>query len=255
MEQAIVKRLPSLSLLIAFGGAISLGSGVYGQGMGGGGGNGGMPAFSEPTFREKLYEAGGIAQRENHDGKMILSVSVEGNQSVSESFILSQMQSREDRPFDKETFNRDMSTLYRTNLFRKIDSYVDEAPQGVRLRLIVAERPIIQSVEFLGNERMNEGPLKKHAGIQKGDALDPISINSARGRLVELYQDKGMNQVDIQILKGLKPGERDVHFLINEGPVERVNSIRFVGNEAFGSDLLKARIKSRDSREIGRAHV
>ena len=212
------------------------------------GGNGGMPAFSEPTFREKLYEAGGIAQRENHDGKMILSVSVEGNQSVSESFILSQMQSREDRPFDKETFNRDMSTLYRTNLFRKIDSYVDEAPQGVRLRLIVAERPIIQSVEFLGNERMNEGPLKKHAGIQKGDALDPISINSARGRLVELYQDKGMNQVDIQILKGLKPGERDVHFLINEGPVERVNSIRFVGNEAFGSDLLKARIKSRDSR-------
>ena len=208
----------------------------------------GMPAFNEPSFKERLYEAGGIAQRERHDGKTILSVSVEGNQSISESFVLSQMQSREDRPFDKETFNRDMSALYRSNLFRKIDSYIDETDEGVHLRLIVSERPIIKAVEFLGNERLNEGPLRKHSGLQKGDALDPISVNSARGRLIELYQDKGMNQVDIQVVKGLKPGEREVHFLVNEGPVERLNSISFVGNEAFSSELLKARIKSRDSR-------
>jgi len=208
----------------------------------------GMPAFNEPSFKERLYEAGGIAQREKHDGKTILSVRVEGNQSISESFILSQMQSREDRPFDKETFNRDMSALYRSNLFRKIDSYIDETDEGVHLRLIVSERPIIKAVEFLGNERLNEGPLRKHSGLQKGDALDPISVNSARGRLIELYQDKGMNQVDIQVVKGLKPGEREVHFLINEGPVERLNSISFVGNEAFSTELLKARIKSRDSR-------
>ena len=218
---------------------------AYGQGPSG---PQGMPAFNEPSFKERLYEAGGIAQREKHDGKTILSVRVEGSQSISESFILSQMQSREDRPFDKETFNRDMSALYRSNLFRKIDSYIDETDEGVHLRLIVSERPIIKAVEFLGNERLNEGPLRKHSGLQKGDALDPISVNSARGRLIELYQDKGMNQVDIQVVKGLKPGEREVHFLINEGPVERLNSISFVGNEAFSSELLKARIKSRDSR-------
>lgn len=214
----------------------------------GGGSSGGLPAFNEPTFRERLYEAGGIADREVHNGKAIVALSIEGNQTVSESFILSQMQSREDRPFDKETFNRDMGALYRTNLFRKIDSYIDETPEGVRLRLVISERPIIRSVEFLGNERMNEGPLKKHAMLTKGDALDPISVNSAKGRLIELYKDKGMNQVDIQVVKGLRTGDRDVHFLINEGPVERINSIEFVGNSEFGSDLLKARIKSRDAR-------
>jgi len=61
-----------------------------------------MPAFNEPSFKERLYEAGGIAQREKHDGKTILSVRVEGNQSISESFILSQMQSREDPPLTKK---------------------------------------------------------------------------------------------------------------------------------------------------------
>ena len=214
----------------------------------GGGSSGGMPAFSEPTFRERLYQAGGIADREVHNGKTIVALIIEGNQTVSDSFVLSQMQSREDRPFDKETFNRDMGALYRTNLFRKIDSYVDETPEGVRLRLIISERPIIRSVEFLGNERMNEGPLRKHAMLTKGDALDPISVNSAKLRLIELYKDKGMNQVDIQVVKGLRTGDRDVHFLINEGPVERINSIELVGNSEFSSDLLKARIKSRDAR-------
>jgi outer membrane protein insertion porin family len=95
---------------------------------------------------------------------------------------------------------------------------------------------------------LEEGALKKHAGLVKGDPLDPIALNSAKSRLIELYQDKGMNQIDIQIRKGLKPYERDVEFLINEGPVERINSIRIIGNQAFGEDLLKARISSRDSR-------
>ncbi|MFN7733529.1 MAG: outer membrane protein assembly factor [Pirellula sp.] len=209
---------------------------------------GGAPAFNEPTYKERLYEEGGIARRETKDGSVILSVKIEGNQSVSESFILSQMKSREDRAFDKETFNRDISGLYRSGLFRKIDPYFEETPEGVHIRLIVSERPIIRSVEFLGNERLEDGALKKHAGLQKGDPLDPVSLDSAKSRLIELYQEKGMNQIDIKLLKGYRPGDRDVQFLISEGPVERINTIRIIGNVAFNEELLKARIKSRDSR-------
>ncbi len=220
-----------------------------GGGPGGGGDGAGAPAFEEVKFRDRLYQAGGIATREDpKDGSVILSVTLEGNQTVSDNYIRSQMQSREDRAFDKESFSRDISVLYRSNLFRKIDPYFTETPEGVHIRLIVQERPIVRSVSFLGNERLEEGTLNKHAGLQKGDPLDPVALNSARSRLVELYQDKGMNQVDIQIVKGMKPSERDVEFLIAEGPVERINTIQMVGNAAFGQDLLKARIKSRDAR-------
>ena len=96
----------------------SVGFGQMGGGMPGGGDN--APAFSEPKFSEKMYEAGGPRGREATDGAPILSVTIEGNSSVSENFIVSTMQSRQDRTFDKETFNRDISSLYRTNLFRKI---------------------------------------------------------------------------------------------------------------------------------------
>lgn len=224
----------------------SISFGQMGGGMPGGGDN--APAFSEPKFSERMYEAGGPRGRQATDGVPILSVTIEGNSSVSENFIVSIMQCRQDRTFDKETFNRDISSLYRTNLFRKISSYFSETPDGVHIRLVVEERPIIRSVAYRGNERLNDSNLTKHAGIQKGDPLDPITINSARTRLIELYQDKGMNQVDIQIESGLQKGDREVSFIINEGPVERLNKIMFVGNKAFSSDLLKARIKSRDAR-------
>ena len=223
------------------------GSVVVGQ-MGGGEPGGGAPAFVDPKFSDKLYENGGPQGRETKDGAIILSVTIEGNSSISQNFILSTMQSREDRTFDKETLQRDINTLYRTNLFKKITPYFTEVANGVHVRLIVDERPIIKNVFYRGNQRLEDRQLSKHAGIQKGDPLDPISLNSAKSRLIELYQDKGMNQVDIQIEQGLKPGQRDVEFIINEGPVERLNKIRFIGNQAFTTDILKTKISSKDAR-------
>ncbi len=239
-KRALINRLVIPATLVLNG------SVAFAQ-MGGGAPGGNAPAFVDPKFSDKLYEAGGPQGREAKEGAIILSVSIEGNNSISQNFILSTMQSREDRTFDKETFNRDISTLYRTNLFKKITPYFTESQGGVHIRLIVDERPIIKAVIFRGNQHLDDRQLSKHAGIQKGDPLDPISINSAKSRLIELYQDKGLNQIDIQIIQGLKPGQREVEFLVNEGPVERLNKIRFVGNHAFTTDILKTKISSRDA--------
>jgi outer membrane protein insertion porin family len=219
--------------------------------MGGGmpsGGGDNAPAFNDPKFIDKLYEAGGPRSRQATDGAPILSVTVEGNQSISENFIISVMQSRTDRNFDKETFSQDISKLYRTNFFKKIKPYFTETPEGVHIRLIVEEETIVKKVIFRGNEMLNDRELRKHAGIEKGDPLSQIKLNSAKSQLIELYQDKGMNQIDIQIASGMQPGDTEVEFIINEGPRERVNSIAFVGNKAFASDVLKSKIKSRDAR-------
>ncbi|MCU0716012.1 MAG: hypothetical protein MUD03_07785 [Pirellula sp.] len=220
---------------------------AYAQ-MGGGPGNDPAPAFSEPKFTDRVFESGGPRAREAKNGSLILSVKIEGNKTVSENAILAVMQSRQDRVFDTETFQRDIAALYRTGLFKRIEPYFTEEGGGVHMKLVVQERPIIKSVLFTGNQSVEDSALMKHASIAKGEPLDPIAINSARNNLIEYYQDKGMNQVDIQVVSGLQPGERDVEFLINEGPIERFNAIRFTGNKDFSSELLKARISSKDAR-------
>ncbi|MFN9789114.1 MAG: hypothetical protein ACK54R_05215, partial [Pirellulaceae bacterium] len=52
------------------------------------GGGQNMPAFEDPSFRDKLWEAGGPAFRDARSGKMIVDVQIEGNQTVSEHKVL-----------------------------------------------------------------------------------------------------------------------------------------------------------------------
>ncbi len=219
--------------------------------MGGGGGapgGGNNPLMDEPKFRDRVYEAGGPQFVDPKSGQLILSVDVEGNRSVSDHKILSHMQSRSDRLYDKDTFNRDIGELYRTGLFELIEPHVQDTAEGVRIRLVVREKPTVQSVTFHGNEAIDDRQLKKHCGLDIGDPTGPSAVNAARNRILEYYQDQGFNNADVQVYKGSKPGEREIVFKISEGPVERIWDIQFVGNVAFSTELLKAKIKSRDAR-------
>ena len=94
--KSLVIRLV-VPVTLAINGSLALGQ------MGGGGGaaGGNAPAFFDPKFSDKLYENGGPQGRETKDGAIILSVTIEGNSSISQNFILSTMQSREDRTFDE----------------------------------------------------------------------------------------------------------------------------------------------------------
>jgi outer membrane protein insertion porin family len=231
--------------------AVSLSSGPLGWGqMGGGGmpGAGNTPFFDEPSFRDRLFEAGGPQIADSKSGKMITAVVIEGNRSVSEHKILSHMQSRVDRTYDRDTFNRDIGELYRTGLFDKIEPFFQETAEGVVIRLVVREKPIVKSIIFHGNQALDDRQLSKHCGLDVGDPVGPSAVNAARNRLLEYYLDQGFNHADVQVVSGSKPGERDIVFEISEGEVERIWSIEFVGNAAFNSELLKAKIKSKDAR-------
>lgn len=216
--------------------------------MGGGApGGGNVPLVDEPSFRDRVYEMGG-PQISSQSGQLILSVTVEGNRTVSQHKVLSHMQSRTDRIFDSDAFNRDIGELYRTNLFEKIDPQFKQTDEGVHIRLVVREKPTVKSVVFHGNEAIDDRQLKKHCGLDIGDPTGPSAVNAARNRILEYYQDQGFNNADVQVFSGNKLGDRDIVFKISEGNVERIEDIQFVGNVAFSSALLKAKIKSRDSR-------
>jgi outer membrane protein insertion porin family len=214
-----------------------------------------IPAFADPKFRDRVWEAGGPVFRDPKAGKMILSVTIEGEKTVSEHSILSHIESRQDRVYDSDQLNRDINELYRSGLFERIETRFIDAPEGIHIKLIVQEKPIVNSVVFHGNTKLDERDLVKHAGIEKGDAHSPQMVIQAKQRLIDLYQDRGFNHADIQVYKGAKVGETDVVFRISEGERERIWEIDIIGNQAFPTDLLKAKIKSRDSLYGARSYV
>jgi outer membrane protein insertion porin family len=207
----------------------------------------GMPTFQERKFSDRVWETGGPRTNQLHNGKMVLGVEIVGNQTVSQHKILSHMQTRQDRSFDEKQLTLDVAELHRTELFQSISTDIVESAEGVIVRLKIKEQPIVAAVHFIGATRVSKSELTKHCGIEVGDPCSPISVEMAQQRLRDLYYEKGMNQIAVEVVKGNKANDREVIFNISEGPVERVWQVKFVGNQLFGTDVLKTKLDTKDS--------
>ncbi|MGN6134751.1 MAG: POTRA domain-containing protein [Aureliella sp.] len=215
---------------------------------GAGGGQDAAPAFADPDFRDRMWEAGGPRLNQIDTGKLVLGVEIVGNKKVSQNKVLSHMQTRPDRIFDEKQLLADVNELYRTELFRKVEISKRETDEGVFVKVQITEQPLVDEVIFHGNQRLDDRRLKKHCGIEKGDPVNPFSVEMARQRLIDYYRENGMNHADVQIIEGNKASDTRIFFEIAEGNVERVWSINFEGNVVFSSALLKSKIKSADAR-------
>jgi outer membrane protein insertion porin family len=230
---------------ILFIGGCSISPAIFAQMPGGGGGD--APVFEERRFSDRVWESGGPRVNQKHNGKLVLGIQIEGNETISQHNVLSHMQTRQDRVFNEKQLQLDIHELYRTELFQHIRSEIIEEPGGVVVRLKLQEQPMVSEVIFLGNTRLNDSDLKKHCGIDVGDPANPFSVEMAQQRLLDLYREKGMNQASVEVLEGNRAGQRRVIFAVDEGPVERIWAIRFIGNRLFRSDVLKTKVESKDS--------
>ena len=221
----------------------------------GGPGQDAAPAFSEPKFRDKMWEAGGPRLSQIETGKIVLGVEILGNKKISQHKIMSHMQTRPDRMFDPRQLEADVRELYRTELFARVETSTRETDEGVIVQVKIREHLLVSEVIFHGNERLGDKQLKKHCGIDKGDPVNPYSVEMARKRLIEYYQEKGMNHADIQIREGHRPNDTRVWFEISEGNVERIWDIGFEGNQVISSAILKTKIKSKDARSGATAYI
>ena len=120
-------------------------------------------------------------------------------------------------------------------------------PQGVYVTFEVLERPMIDGVLFIGNKYVTDKRLLKESGLKQGEALNIYTVQEARRKVEEYYRSKGYTKTIVTIEEGDKPEDRRVVLRIDESPVERIWSVRFVGNDpSFVTDArLKTLIKSK----------
>lgn len=216
--------------------------------FGGGGGGGGpqMPGGEEkPNFSEHIHSTDALMVRREKGGKMVASVRVTGNQTVSKYKISQALQTRKDRFYDYETVLGDVRRLRNMGAFDDVTIDVTESPAGMVVSFIVAERPTISEVVFHGNMQLNNRELSGRAGLASADPLSEFSIESARRRLLDYYHDEGFNSVSVASSIGYEGKPNAVVFRINEGPLERINSITIEGSTVVSEARLKKVIKSR----------
>jgi outer membrane protein insertion porin family len=176
---------------------------------------------------------------------LVAGVRIVGYETTKEQFIQSQLKTRKDREFDPQVVQADVRRLASTGRFRTVKTYTQETPDGVLVTFEVVENPTIRYVRYLGNRNISDRSLDKQDGLEVGDSVNPYAIDEARRKIEEFYHSKGFPKTQVSVLEGDKPQDQGAVFVINEGQLERIASVNFVGNTIATDARLKTQIKSK----------
>jgi outer membrane protein insertion porin family len=183
----------------------------------------------------------------NQPGGLVLGVSIVGNKKVKKTEILRHVKTRKDRNYDEQLVQEDLRRLFATRKFHNVRVHKEFKDGGVYVTFEVLERPMIDGVLFIGNQYVTDKRLLKESGLKQGEALNIYTVQEARRKIEEYYRSKGFPKTVVTIVEGDKPEDRRVVLRIDESPVERIWSVRFVGNDpSFVTDArLKTLVKSK----------
>ncbi len=176
---------------------------------------------------------------------LVADVRVVGNQTTSENQIRTHLRTRQHREFDAELVRNDIHRLASTGRFQNVRTYTQETPEGVVVTFEVVEQPTIHYIRFLGNRGLSDRALLRTSGLSVGDPMNRFAVEEARRKIEELYHSKGFPKTEVLIQEGDQARDRGAVFAINEGNLERILNVRFIGNEIASDSRLKTQIRSK----------
>ena len=121
----------------------------------------------------------------------------------------------------------------------EIEPRIDEANRSVDLRVIVQEgkRTLLF---FEGNDVIADHELEAMTPFSEARSVDVVELDRTVALIRAAYQERGYHHATVRphIVPTPDRGVRHLVFEIHEGPVARVERIRFLGNKAFTDDEL-----------------
>ncbi len=171
-------------------------------------------------------------------------IAVSGNRRVAVGTVLSYLPVRVGDRVTRSSLSIALERLYETDLFADIEIDID----GAVLRIDVVENPIINRVNIEGNDALDDEKLLDIIDIQPRRVYTRRLAVEASQKLLEVYQAAGRYAavVDPQIIE-LDDNRVDLAFVVKEGPLIKISSITFNGNERFSDRVLRRAISSRVS--------
>ncbi len=158
-----------------------------------------------------------------------------GAQRVERETILSYLQFGPNEAATPAKIDASIKALFQTGLFA--DVRIDR--QGGNLVVRVVENPMINTVNFEGNEEVDDKTLQKEVEVHQNMIFTKARIQSDTRRVIALYQSKGFYnvRVDPQLIN-LSDNRVNIAFQITEQAKTQIDEINFIGNKSISSDRL-----------------
>ncbi|MBN2584854.1 MAG: outer membrane protein assembly factor BamA [Planctomycetes bacterium] len=175
----------------------------------------------------------------------IVEVVIEGNERVDANRILSQMTLRQGSVYTPAAGNEDFKRIYALGEFDNVILTPEPVEGGLRLRVTVAERPLLKAIEFAGAKSIKEKKLRSLTGLNEGMPLDRHRLLSASQVIVDEYKRSGYYFAEATLDRERMESEGVARFTISEGPKVRVRKVVFSGNDSVPGRTLGGKIDTK----------
>ena len=182
-----------------------------------------------------------------------IEIQYAGPATLSRQRILSNMKTTVGQPYSEQTVEDDVRSLYATGLVTNVRIYGEPLPDGVKVIVVVQTRVTLSEIVIQGNNIVKAKRLRRELNLKTGAPLDEQALETARQKLVELYQKRGYADTDVQYKVDVNEdrGTARVTYAISEGQKSVVKTIRFVGNTALTSKRLRKEMKTKQNNILG----
>ena len=170
---------------------------------------------------------------------VIRDIRIEGIQRVEAGTVFGYLPVKVGETMTEEKAAQAIRALFETGLFTDVRVEVE----GDVLVVVVAERPAIAQIDFVGMKEFPADKVRKalrENGIAEGRTYDKALIDQAEQEIKRQYLATG--RYGVTVTTTITPLDRNrvaVNFTIDEGEVAKIKAINIVGNHAFSeSELL-----------------
>jgi outer membrane protein insertion porin family len=181
---------------------------------------------------------------------IISEISVSGNRRIPAETIRARIFTKPGDIYDTAALERDFNSLWNTGYFEDIKFTREQTPKGWRLIVQVKERPTIREINYLGlNAVSNSDVLDRFkqdkVGLVVESQYDPTRIKKAEVSIRGLLSEHGRQFATIKTeVRQIPPAAVGITFVVKEGPKVKVGKIRFEGNKAIKTRVLRAAMKN-----------
>jgi outer membrane protein insertion porin family len=173
-----------------------------------------------------------------------------GNRRIPADTIRARIFSKPGDIYDPAALERDFNSLWNTGYFEDVKFLREQTPKGWRIIVEVKEKPTIREINYVGlNAVSNSDVLDRFkqdkVGLVVESQYDPTRIKKAEVSIKNLLSEHGRQFATIRTeVRQIPPAAVGITFVIKEGPKVKVGKIKFEGNKAIKSRVLRAAMKN-----------
>jgi outer membrane protein insertion porin family len=180
----------------------------------------------------------------------ITDVLIDGNANVDDTLIRSVSTLKSGNLYNPRDVATSIKQLYRLGLFSDIKIYASEGPTGgVILTISVREYPLLDRIEFKGNDKVKSKDLERENFIFQGQAVSPFRVTLAKEKLLKLYREKGYLLADVDEGIFVTEGTAVLELTIAEGKKVKLGEIFVAGNRSVPDQALANAMKKKSDAE------